>query len=117
MGCVLYKHPAVDGQGHWPGHFMRCQNCFLLPLPCGWEFLPRLLGAEWDVPALPFSQYQDFVQEQLLVSLLHPRVTQGSCTKLPFTLEHPENIMGQQLLGRVQAWAWKIHGREPIIVN
>lgn len=63
------------------------------------------------------SQHQDFVQEQLLASLLHPRLTRGSCTKLSFTLEHPENIMGQQLLGQVQAWAWKIHGGEPIIVN
>lgn len=57
------------------------------------------------------------MQEQLLASLLHPRLAWGSCTKLPFTLEHPENIMGQQLLGRVQAWAWEIRGREPVMVN
>lgn len=54
------------------------------------------------------------MQKQLLASFLHPR---APCTKLPFTLEHPENIMGQQLLGRVQTRLWEIHGGEPIIVN
>jgi len=59
-------------------------------------------------PSLPFSLHQDFV---------HPRLSQSSLTKLPFTMEHPENIMGQQLLGWVQTWLSEIHGREPIIVN
>lgn len=62
-------------------------------------------------PALPLSQHQ----EELLASLRHPCLAQGSGTKLPFTLEHPENIMGQQLL--LQARAWWMGGEEPVIVN
>lgn len=48
---------------------------------------------------------------QLEASLALP----GLWDKLPFTLEHPENIMGQQLL--LQAWAWWMGGEEPVIVN
>lgn len=58
------------------------------------------------------------MQEQLLSSLLDPRLPPPALLyKAPFHLGASGKHNREQLLGRVQAWAWEICGEEPIAVN